>query len=197
MNKSERDKFNKELKEFIEEAKENRHDFLKPYREKFESAESHGPRAEIVVELIKIEPSHLSEQWIIFEVISWLRNHDYIDYLEEAFIRQRGRKRLTEGAKFKKTRDRLLVKKVDKMKEQAGKNVSRAELFRQLANQQRDKPTIIIPEDHPDHDLPELIKKIYYEYKRDQKKATEGLPYPYYGLDISIERGHLELFYRK
>ena len=43
----------------IKKAKENREEFLTPYKEKFRKSESEKERSKIISELIAIEPSHL------------------------------------------------------------------------------------------------------------------------------------------
>ena len=71
---------------FEQEARKNREKFLKPYYEHFQklkrepSPKSEKKIAALIAELIKVEPSHLAEPWISWEVVEWLRRPDSIDH---------------------------------------------------------------------------------------------------------------------
>ena len=181
-----------DFQDYINEAKRNRENFLKPYLEKFDQAKTLKERAKIVIELIKLEPSHLDEVWIRDEVIDWLGRYECMDYIEAAFMSQRGRRyRLTEKRANQIRRDHFLVKKIHEIVEEqqqiAGTKCSREVAFGILANQQEDTPNPLYPlwdGNNEGHQLDLVIKKAYKRHNRRLKERK--LPIPYYGRDIRV-----------
>ena len=182
-----------ELRKQVElEAKENRRKFLKSYLARYKElkkesellprfrtgkeAEKENRRrrkaerqiAELIAEVVKAEPSHLSEPWILREVIGWMRRRDCKDFLQAAFMDEVGRDRRTEKKERRLALDFYLINKVDRLRADQGCSIEKAcELLGE-----------------PD------IKKYYKERnthrqmceKRD--KTRKSMPYPYFGRDI-------------
>ena len=58
---------------------------------------SERKKKDLIVELIQLEPSHLAVDWILDQVIKWMKDHEKNkDYLSEAFISKGVRNTLTE-----------------------------------------------------------------------------------------------------
>ena len=175
---------------YICSAKKNRAVFLGAHRYKFHKAATRQKKAEIIVELIKLEPSHLDESWIRNEIINWLRRHDCIDFVEAAFMAQTGRNRPTEKQTYQTVRDHFLVKKIDQIIKL--RKCSRETAFKILAGQQAERPNRLYPlwdENNLDHQLELVLKKAYRRHIRRQK--VRALPIPYYGHDIYETTGTL------
>ena len=165
----------------LEKAKENRENFLGPYRERvielqakitdlkttklgFERAMKmrrvDNELTEIMAFLLKVEPSHIEEEWIFKIIQGWMRDNDQ-NKLKSAFRDQKGREK--------------------PMSEQDAK----WGLFRfTVAQDVRDNSNVVSAiaefwKSHPEHDEPYLRKK-YYEKGKNQP----GLKFPYYGRHI-------------
>ena len=118
---------NKTKSSFEQKAKENRDSFLKPYFEEYlqlkqdakpregfrkgQEAEKELRRrkkvekkiAALIAELIKIEPSHLSEPWILWEIIENVTNVIAVEFLcaaQAIDLRDDGPRRLGEGTRI-------------------------------------------------------------------------------------------------
>jgi len=177
------------LKELAERALENRKSFLAPYIEGFQRADKKG-RAAIVIELLKMEPSHIWEKWILSEIEDWMRAETCKDWLEQAFIAQRGRYRLTEKQSMQEAKDKFLILAIDKIVDE--NKISKSEAFKILALAQAENPKNIYPRWNPDKDtnLEEIIKKRYKIGKKREKELKENLPpFPYLGRDVVYHGG--------
>ena len=118
-----------DFQKLLAKAKANRDSFLAPYKEDFDSLtlemqqtedentkrKLFKKRAKIIIDLIKVEPSHKDEPWIAEELTEWLRRHDCLDFTEEAFMAQKGRRRPTEEQRKQWARDFFLVEEVHKI----------------------------------------------------------------------------------
>jgi len=170
----------------IDEAKANRAAFLKPYREKFAAASSRKEKAEIIAELVEIEPDHLSEPWILAETISWLRDfRECQDHIESTFIKAPKRRDPTEDQKRDSDFGGFIVWHVDKLRRE-GYSIKSA--IGKLLDR--------IPEGAADYykwdlktldqkDLVENIRKFYSKWKKRLSKKT--LPHPYYGHNVIVD----------
>ena len=168
--------------EQIELAKQNRREFLAPHKERYKLANEKG-QADIVVELIKIEPSHKDEPWIRDKISAWMRDQKYIDYIEAAFIAQKGRNRRIERDKKLMQNDFFLAEEINAIC--SAQQVTKEKAFDILAERQAENPMPVFPEYDPHNQNQQLalqIRKAYFRYYRRYKKRA--LPYPYYGLDI-------------
>jgi len=137
-------------------------------------------RAEIIIELIQLEPSHLSESWILREVIKWLRDHNCKDYLERAFIQTGKRKPLTQKQLKKFSQRFHLANAIDQMVAKEG--ILHIQAFKKLA--------LRCKNDNTPEQAELVIKKDYYRIKNELKERN--VPYPYYGYDIQFHDGKLE-----
>jgi len=182
----------------IKQAKENRRKFLASYEEKFRKSKREKERSKIISELIAIEPSHLTEPWIIKEVISWMRDPNCIDFLEEAFIKSPKKYALTEKQRINEARDFFVREHIDRIITEEG--VSMREACRRFV--------LKIPEitsnfegdiylgwgvTDENYDLEKAIRQVYL----NAKKKPEGrlLPWAYYGKDFEIdEKGKGKIF---
>jgi hypothetical protein len=174
-----------ETKRFLTKATENRQAFLDPYRLKFESTSDEKARAEIVITLLKIEPSHLTEPWIVTEVVRWMRKSEYLPWLEEGFIAQKGRVRPTHDQEIRLARKFFLKERVDAIQEDL--LLSKEKVFARLAERETDGD-----------DQKDSIKHKYYRFENPLEKRT--LPFPYLGHDVEVRADgtcHLILHHRK
>jgi len=161
-------------KKMIKVAKANRKKFLARYKKRFKK-ENDRNRARIIIKLIQLEPSHLTEPWILRQVIEWLRNHRKNKYyLEAAFVSKGKRMRLSKKQKIKLRKDFLLAQKIDQMV--AKEKISKGSVFKEIVLK---SDTDNMPEQA------ELsIKRDYYAFKK--KIKNRDLPFPYYGCDIDV-----------
>jgi hypothetical protein len=178
----------------LKKAKENRKNFLAPYREKFKKAKTAKAKARIISELIGIESSHLSEPWIIKEVVAWLRDRDCLDFLEDVFIKARKKAVQTENQQRRAARDFYVVDDIDKIIKETGASVREA--CKILANRiyETDNQFYLLW-DLADEDYP-LEKAIRQVYNNSKEKPIEAyLPWPYYGRDVEVdENGKITMF---
>lgn len=167
--------------EFIEQAIRNREELLAPYLSKF--LETRDPK--IIVELIKLEPSHLDEDWIRDEIIDWLRRRDRIDLVEEAFMHQTDRKQPTEREMEARSKDFHVAHAVDQLCKEKG--IPKIAAFRELVLNWEDYNFFEFSEDCQQ---PEgVIKKRYYDYRK--RKKRDWLPYPYFGFDVALRHDQI------
>jgi hypothetical protein len=170
--------------ELIDEAKANRSAFLKPYREKFEGAITRNAKANIIVELIEIEPSHLSEEWIVNEAISWLRDcHNCKDYIDAVFIKAPKRHTPTETQRINYARAYYLRRDIDQIKNK--NKISTRKACAKLM-------TELVLSGKSDYlgwnltdgsvDVEKSFRQLYQRTKDYEKKLFP--PFPYYGRDI-------------
>jgi hypothetical protein len=182
------------FQEFIDEAKENRRAFLIPYREKFEAALTKEARATIIVELIEIEPSHLSEPWIVNETISWLRNcNNCKNYINDVFVKAPKRHTTTELQRIKNVKAFYLRIDVNRIIKKHDCSVRKACAI--LINELRDEgKNEYLGWDLSDNiiDVEKSFRQVYNTIKDDIK--TFYPPYPYYGRDIIETDGKIKLF---
>jgi len=175
-------------------AMKNRAEFLKPFEEKFWAARKEAERDRIIIELIKLETSHLSEPWILPVYMKWMRDrHRYRDPLERATNQQKGRYRPTDRKRLDLAKYFFLAEAIDRIVEQD--EVTKNKAFNTLANRQAENPNVIFPQYKPNNEdqqedqqgdqLELQIKSIYYKYKR--RSRNRNLPWPYYGLDVVFE----------
>jgi len=195
----------------LELAKKNRANFLEPYKLKFietqktiyeikesykgnysDKLEERSRRIKkvekdilkIISELIKIEPSHLAERWILQQVTFWMREHERIDFIDEIFIKQTNRNRPTEEEDRNFRKDALLYNRIEQLRKadraQGGKG-RRLPAFKRLEELQGLKPNPLYPQwsdSHEDQALWLNIQKAYYRH--DRRTKTSILPFPYY-----------------
>jgi hypothetical protein len=170
-------------KKIIKMAKTNRNKFLDRYKKRFKK-ENDRNRARIIIKLIQLEPSHLTEPWILREVIEWLRNHKKNkNYLKAAFVKKGKRMRLTTNEQIKLRKDFLLAQRIDQMA--ANEKISKKSVFKEIA--------LKIDADKMPEQAELSIKKDYFAFK--EKMKNRDLPFPYYGCDIDVyeEDGQIKI----
>ena len=179
---------------FIDKAKATREAFLKPYREKFEAAINSKAKAAVIVELIEIEPSHLSEPWIVNETIGWLRDcYECKNYIEDVFVKAPKRRAPTEKQRINNVKAFYLRSDIDRI---IGKhNCSVRKACSILMNELGDAGK----GDYMGWDLTDAsldvesaIRDFYNRTKDNVKKIFP--PYPYYGRDILETDGKFKFF---
>ena len=176
----------------IKQAKENRKKFLAPYKEKFRKTETKKERSEIISKLIAIEPSHLTEPWILKEVVNWMRDRDSFDFLEKVFIKSPKKYASTEKQKMNQARGLFIQHKIDKIMTQEG--VSEREACKRFCSQIDFEGDKYLGWDitDEDHELQRAIRQVYLKAKKQPERL---LPWPYYGKDVEIdENGKVEIF---
>lgn len=150
-------------------------------------------RVKIISQLIELEPSHISEPWIIKEVIYLLRDRNSFDIIEEIFIKAPKRGTRTKNKKLNEARDFYVVNDIDKII--AEKNVSVREACSVLALQEYEKKEryyLLWDTNDEGHDLEKAIRQVYNKAKNP---STRCLPWPYYGRDVEVdENGNITIF---
>jgi len=151
----------------LKQGKENRLKFLKPYKEAFEKAETDKEKAKIIIELLKKKASLLSEEWILFEVIKWMRERKYKDYLLAAFIEETGRKyRPTEKKQIEAIKGFYLIREIDRLKDEHGSiEKACAHLAMRQDNPQTYDGCYPKRSDKSGEGFEEFLRKKYYQYK--------------------------------
>jgi len=190
-------------KQFEDQARENREKFLKPYFERYKKLraealpkESKEPRkgkeakketfrqkkvekkiAALIGELIKLEPSHLAEPWILWEVIGWMNRRDCKVFLQAAIMDEKGRNRRTKKQQKKLALDFFFIQKVDRLRKKRGCSIEKTcEILAESIKGQEDPAG-------------NLIKRYYkqrnaYRQMCEQRDETRKvMPFPYYGRD--------------
>ena len=183
--------------ELFLKAVKNRLDFLAPHRERFNALEEGSPgRAELISELLKIEPSHIHEDWIINELEYWLRHYECMDYIDLALKAQKKmdgekRNRKTERESHQYIKDFFLYFEIERIMKH--ENVSTRKACTILANRQAEKANPIYPsftEDNSGDGIDSYIRKRYGIFKK--KINAHQLPMPYFGKDVTIsDDGHI------
>jgi hypothetical protein len=113
--------------EVYAESIKNRKMFLAPYQDKFRKAKDEKANAKIISKLIEIEPSHLSEPWIIKQVIEWLRDRDeFADFIEDTFIRAPKKNTATKKQQEKYVQDYYLIKQIDRIRREKSLSIDKA-----------------------------------------------------------------------
>jgi len=179
----------------IKKAKENREEFLTPYKEKFRKSKSEKERSKIISELIAIEPSHLNEPWIIKEVVNWMRDRNSFDFLEEAFIKSPKKYASTAQQELNQARDFFVRNRIDRIITEEGVSVRKAcsRLYLQIIdfNCEGNKYLGWDVTDEKET-LERAIRQVYHNAKEQSERL---LPWPYYGKDVEIdENGKVTIF---
>jgi len=180
----------------------NRLNFLKQKKREWSECESEREKKDIIVELIQLEPTHLAEDWILNQVINWMKDRqNNLDYLNAAFITKGKRDEITEKQRDDLAKAWFSYHKIEKIAE---KKVHKIDAIRTVVMASKDDN--FLPQDAA-FDL-----KIWLEKQRKKEMAVKqklkrykkvldarSLPYPYYGKDIAIvdygnENYRIELF---
>ena len=167
------------IEDFVNQSIENRVEFLKPYKAKFDALDpkkNRRKRARIIIELLQREPSHIDEPWIRRQVVDWMRDPAAPEHLAAAF------KTPTAKQKFIPIRDAMVFGRVEALKKQ-GLTVRKA--CEKLAGQfhGRDAKTVLMWDMTDSNlDLAEAIRNAYYKHR---ERLKGDVPRPYYGSDIS------------
>ena len=155
----------------------NRQNFLEAKKKGWLNCESERKKKKLIVELIQLEPSHLAEDWILDQVIKWMKaRQKNIDYIEAAFIAKGKRNELTERQRDNLAKTSFFAHKISKTAEERGSK--------------RAAIVWLIP------DLPkseqQSVGAIEQKLKAYRKNLNRRiLPFPYYGLDvIEYDRGN-------
>jgi hypothetical protein len=196
----------------VEKAKKNRKEFLAPYKEEFRKNKIKKERSKIkkerskiekkllkiISELIAIEPSHLTEPWIIKEVVNWMRDCNYLYYLEKIFIKAPKKYFLTEIQEKNEVRGFFVVNNIERIITEEG--VSVREACKKYVLQIEDYASKSGVEKYlrwdltdENHDLEMAIRQVYQRAKKQQPERL--LPWPYYGKDVEVdENGKFKIF---
>jgi len=172
------------------ESIENRKKFLAPYREKFQKAKTKKVKAKIISELIKKEPSHLSEPWIMKEVVAWLRDRNCVDFIEDVFIKAPKKSVATEAQKNKYISDYFLVKHIEKIINDKGVSIREAcKLLnnRIIHSDKRYHYSWDTEDDKQKLDGEIILERYKYAKKKQSLQSKDYPPYPYFGRDIEDE----------
>ena len=169
------------IEDFANQSIENRAEFLKPYKAKFDALDpkkDRRKRARIVIDLICMLPSHLNEPWIRREVVDWKDDPDCGNYMVEVS------KVPTFKQKFKPIRNAMIYGRVERIVKQGlSINLACDELAKEFYKREA-KTAFMWNIEDPDFDLSGAIRNAYFQHKRMLK---DGLPWPYYGRDVSVK----------
>ena len=178
-------------KDFLDEAKANRDRFLRSHRTRFEK--TGDPK--IIVKLIKLEPSHLNEEWIRKEFIQWIRRGE-IDLLNAAVIEQTGRTRPTEQQRKKMIEDHFLYLEIERIRARliAKQKKIDPNTKRQFIGAAIRKLGEYTSENAP-IEAESVIKNRYHNHKKVLKRREKNreLPFPFYGHDLEERNGKVVL----
>jgi len=162
---------------FLEKARENRRDFLEPFKRRVEELQriisgvdskvwdtrkADQEISDIVLLLFKIEPSHLEEDWISGIIQGWFQDFKKADELEAAFVSQGSRGSIEEQQVLEARWGMFRFKIYQYLEEGLS--------FREAIETYMGK--------NPGHDFSYLWKRFYKE------QGMPMLPWPYYGRDI-------------
>jgi hypothetical protein len=180
------------FQKFVDKAVENRQKFLEPYKNRFDELDPakaktnserkkfKRKRAEIIVEVIKADFSHIEEPWVWSEYEKWMRNWDMNDRYRDYLDRIKGP---TTQQRTNQLRDAMIYHRVKKLAKQ-GLSIHKA--CEELADKvyKRDlKEWLGITGISKELELRSKIRKIYYREKDRREKQLK----PYYGRDIRIK----------
>ncbi len=155
-------------------------------------------KAGIISDLVALESSHLSEPWIMKEVIAWLRDRECLDFLEEVFIKAPKRAARTEDQRRNAVRDFYVVNDIDKII--TGKNISVRKACEILARKEYEKEGryyLLWDTTDLNLDLEKAIRQVYNNAKEKSANLLKNFmpPWPYYGRDVEVdENGEITIF---
>jgi hypothetical protein len=165
--------------ELFKQSIKNRFNFLEAKKREWLDLKSESKKKKLIVELIQLDPSHLAEDWILDQVIKWMKDRkNNIDYIHGAFIAKGNRKELTENQRNSLAKTSFEFHKISKAVQKTG---SRAKAVRE----------IVLKSD--DDDLPEQPEKAIEQKLKRYRKALDDrvLPFPYYGKDfLEVDKGN-------
>lgn len=182
-----------QISQYVNRAKDNRRKYLESERVKFELSENKKKRAEQIIKLMKLEPSHILEPWIAEELIKWMRERDREYDLEKAFVLKKNR----TGREIKRTRETIirqffLYEEIERICA-SNRNYTKKQAFFVLSELQADTPNPLFPmHGQEDKDIEGLIKKDYFAHQ-SRIRTGRFLPHPYWGLDVYESRENNEL----
>jgi len=172
--------------EFLTLSLRNRFSFLEGKKLEWLNCESERKRKKLIVELIQLEPSHLAEDWVLDQIIKWMKDRQKnLEYLKASFVAKGIRDELTENQRDNLAKASFLDHKVKKKSVDEGSKIGAIR-------------KIVLNSDESIPEEAELaIKQKLKRYKKSLDSRT--LPYPYYGKDIvEVDRGNenhrLELY---
>lgn len=164
--------------EILKESMKNRKLFLEKKKQEFVNCESERKCKNLIIELIQLEPSHLAEDWIMDQIIKWMKDRkNNLDILTSAFISKGIRDEPTNKQKETLAENFFLNHKIESLTETSGSKVGAIR-------------SIVLGFENFNSEDPEMA--LLQKLKR-YKKAMAGrtLPFPYYGLDIvEFDRGN-------
>ena len=168
-----------QLLELFKQSLTNRFIFLEAKKKEWLDLKSERKKKDLIVELIQLEPSHLAEDWILDQVIKWMKDRQKnIDYINAAFVAKGKREDFTEKQRNNLARTSFESHKIGKAAEKTG---SRAKAIRKL---------VLASEDD---NLPEEPEKAIEQKLKRYRKALNNriLAFPYYGLDcLEVDKGN-------
>jgi hypothetical protein len=163
---------------FLEKARANRRDFLEPFKRRVEELQgilsdtnseiwdrrkADQEISDIVLLLLKIEPSHIGEDWISGIIQGWFQDFKKADELEAAFV--------SRGSSSSVQEQQSLEAKWGMFRFKIYQYLEEGLSFREAIEKYMGK--------NPGHDFSYLWKRFYNE------QAMPVLPWPYYGRDIT------------
>lgn len=171
-----------DIENLWKQSKINRFNFLEAKKKEWLNCESERKKKDLIVELIQLEPSHLAEDWILDQIIKWMKDRQKnIDYINAAFIVQGKRNELTEKQRENLARTSFLAHKISKIVEKKGSQ--KAAITSLISN---------LPESEDGIQPEQPVEAIEQKLKRYRKSLNRRiLPFPYYGLDfIEFDEGN-------
>ena len=184
----------------------NRRDFLEKKKNEWIGCNSERQKKDLIVKLIQLEPSHLAEDWILDQVIKWLKDRkNNSQYLEAAFMKKGKRNEIQNNM----AETFFLFNRIDRI--QKNRNCSRREAIKLYLLTEDEKQ--LIPNEIKTllneaatgvnlaplkatrfayGELEKITNALEQRLKRFRKYLDKRLvPYPYYGLDfIWVDKGN-------
>lgn len=172
-------KIDNQFLELFKKSVTNRFNFLEAKKKEWLDLKSERKKKDLIVELIQLRPSHLAVDWILDQVIKWMKDRqNNINYINSAFIAKGKREELTEKQRNNLARTSFESHNITMV---AGKTGSRAKAIRKI---------VLASEDDS---LPEQPEKAIEQKLKRYRKALSCriLPFPYYGLDcLEVDKGN-------
>jgi hypothetical protein len=193
----------KDLEHLYKQSIKNRRDFLEKKKIAWVDCNSERQKKDIIVKLIQLEPSHLAEDWILDQVIKWLKDRkNNLQYLEAAFMKKGKRNEIQNSNNMAEVF--FLFNKIEKVKKR--KNCKRREAIKVYLLTEDEKQ--LIPNEIKTllnevatgvnlaplkatrfayEKLEKITNALEQRLKRFRRYLDKRLvPYPYYGLDFLL-----------
>ena len=189
----------KDVERLFKQSIKNRRDFLEKKKNEWIDCNSERQKKDLIVKLIQLEPSHLAEDWILDQVIKWLKDRkNNLQYLEAAFMKKGKRNEMQNNM----AETFFLFNRIERVEKRENCSRRKAiEIYLLTEDEEQflsDTVKTILKEASsgvnvaPSEkiqwaygDLEKVTNALEQRLKRFRKYLDKRtLPFPYYGLDV-------------